>query len=181
MKTYFVLYDMDCGFCCMCKRWLQKQPAYVPLVFVGRQSRTAAEKFGRVVDPNEPEEMVVVSSDGEVYRGTSAYLVCLWALRSYRDWDRLIRALPGQITDILDQAQSGDISVQLQISRLDRITNRLIFGLIATGLIVASAMLWSAGVGPMFEDFSLIGAAGIVLALYIVIRLWRAIERSGGL
>ncbi|UCG25630.1 MAG: AarF/ABC1/UbiB kinase family protein, partial [Chloroflexota bacterium] len=102
-------------------------------------------------------------------------------LRSYRDWDRLIRALPGHITDILDQAQSGDISVQLQISRLDRITNRLIFGLIATGLIVASAMLWSAGVGPMFEDFSLIGAAGIVLALYIVIRLWRAIERSGGL
>jgi ubiquinone biosynthesis protein len=102
-------------------------------------------------------------------------------LRSYRDWDRLLRALPAQAANILEQAQTGEFSVQLQISRLDRITNRLIFGLIATGLIVASAMLWSAGVGPFFEDFSLLGAAGIVLALYIVFRLWRAIDRSGGL
>ena len=102
-------------------------------------------------------------------------------LRSYRDWDRMIRALPTQMTDILGQAQSGDFSLQLRISRLDRIINRLIFGMIATGLIVASAMLWSAGVGPFFEDFSLLGAAGIVLALYIVFRLWRAIDRSGGL
>ncbi len=102
-------------------------------------------------------------------------------LRSHQDWERLIRALPVQITDILEQAQAGEISVQLQISRLDRITNRLIFGLIATGLIVASAMMWSAGAGPMFEGFSLVGAVGIVLGLYIVIRLWRAIDRSGGL
>ena len=89
--------------------------------------------------------------------------------------------MPGQVANILDQAQTGDISVQLQISRLDRITNRLIYGMIATGLIVASAMMWSAGVGPIFEEFSLVGAAGIVLALYIVFRLWRAIDRSGGL
>jgi ubiquinone biosynthesis protein len=102
-------------------------------------------------------------------------------VRSYQDWDRLIRALPVQIADILNQAQTGDISIQLQISRLDRITNRLIFGLIATGLIIASAMMWSAGVGPMFEGFSLVGALGIVLGLTIVIRLWRAIDRSGGL
>jgi ubiquinone biosynthesis protein len=102
-------------------------------------------------------------------------------LRSHQDWVRLIRALPVQITDILDQAQAGEITVQLQISRLDRITNRLIFGLIATGLIVASAMMWSAGAGPMFEGFSLVGAMGIVIGLYIVIRLWQAIDRSGGL
>jgi ubiquinone biosynthesis protein len=100
--------------------------------------------------------------------------------QSYKDWDRLMRALPVQITDILGQATRGEISVQLQISRLDRITNRLIFGLISTGLILASAMMWSAGVGPVFEGFSLVGAAGIVLALYIVFRLWRAIDRSGG-
>ena len=102
-------------------------------------------------------------------------------LRSYRDWDRLIRSLPRQLADILDQAQTGEFSFHLEVSRLDRITNRLIFGMIATGLILASALLWSAGVGPFFEDFSLFGAAGIVLALYIVYRLWRAIDRSGGL
>lgn len=102
-------------------------------------------------------------------------------VRSYQDWEKLIRFLPAQITDILTQAQAGEVTVQLQISRLDRITNRLIFGLIATGLIVASAMMWSAKVGPVFEGFSLVGALGIVLGLYIVIRLWRAIDRSGGL
>ncbi len=102
-------------------------------------------------------------------------------MRSYQDWDRLIRALPVQITDILNQTQTGEISIQLQVSRLDRVANRLIFGLIATGLIIASAMMWSAGVGPMFEGFSLIGAVGIVFGLTIVIRLWRGIDRSGGL
>lgn len=102
-------------------------------------------------------------------------------VRSHQDWERLLRALPVQITDILEQAQAGEISVQLHISRLDRITNRLIFGLIATGLIVASGMMWSAGVGPMFEGFSMVGTLGIVLALYIVIKLWWAIGRSGGL
>lgn len=102
-------------------------------------------------------------------------------VRSYQDWDRLIRALPVQITDILAQAQAGEISVQLQVSRLDRITNRLIFGLIATGLIVASAMMWSNGVGPMFEGFSLVGTVGLILGLYIVFRLWWAIDHSGGL
>ena len=50
-------------------------------------------------------------------------------LRSYRDWDRLIHALPALLSDILNQAQSGEFSVQLQINRLDRITNRLIFGM----------------------------------------------------
>jgi ubiquinone biosynthesis protein len=102
-------------------------------------------------------------------------------LRSYRDWDRLIRSLPRQLADILDQTQTGEFSLKLEVNRLDRITNRLIFGMIATGLILASALMWSAGVGPFFEDFSLLGAAGIVLALYIVYRLWRAIDRSGGL
>jgi ubiquinone biosynthesis protein len=101
--------------------------------------------------------------------------------RTYQDWDRLIRALPVQIADILDQAQTGEFSVKIEMNRLDGITNRLIFGLIATGLIIASAMMWSAGAGPFFEGFSLVGAAGIVLALTIVFRLWRAIDRSGGL
>jgi ubiquinone biosynthesis protein len=102
-------------------------------------------------------------------------------LRSYRDWDRLIHLLPVQLADILDQAKTGEFSFNMEVKGLDRIINRLIFGMIATGLILASALLWNAGVGPFFEEFSLLGAVGIVFALYIVYRLWRSINRSGGL
>lgn len=137
---------------------------------------------GRVLDTNfRLAELLAPYGQEIIARRHSPGNLARSVVRSYQDWDRLIRALPIQITDILDQAQTGDISVQFQISGLDRITNRLIFGLIATGLIVASAMMWSAEAGPMFEGFSLVGAVGIALGLYIVIRLWRAIDRSGGL
>ena len=86
MKTLFVLYDMDCGFCCATKRWMQRQVTFLPVVFIGRQTTTAARYFADAIRPNEPDEMVVVADSGEVYRGTSAYLVCLWALKAYRGW-----------------------------------------------------------------------------------------------
>ena len=86
MKTLYVLYDMDCGFCCATRRWLQRQATYLPLVCIGRQTTTAARYFAGAIRPGEPDEMVVVADSGEVFRGTSSYLICLWALKAYRGW-----------------------------------------------------------------------------------------------
>jgi ubiquinone biosynthesis protein len=137
---------------------------------------------GRILDMNfRLAELLAPYGQEIIARRHSPKNLTRSMVRSFQDWDRLIQTMPVQIMDIFDQAQTGDISVNFQVSGLDQITNRLIFGLIATGLIVASAMMWSAGVGPMFEGFSLVGAVGIVLAVYIVIRLWHAIDHSGGL
>src|SRR5215472_15214414 len=83
MERLTVLYDGSCGFCSSCKRWLEAQPAYVPLEFVRAGSPQARQLF-----PDLPsldgEELTVVGDDGSVYRGAAAWIVCLWALEDYR-------------------------------------------------------------------------------------------------
>ena len=84
MKTLTVLYDTSCGFCVSCRRWLDDQPAYLPLQFLPTRSRAAAELFPELCAG--ADELVVVSDEGFVYRGGSAWIMCLWALRDFRPW-----------------------------------------------------------------------------------------------
>lgn len=103
------------------------------------------------------------------------------AMRSIKDWERLLTTLPGEVGDILELLQRGKFGIQFEIMRLDRVINRLIYGMVVAALIVASAMIWSAGVGPMAGGFSLLGVVGIIIVIVLIIRIFRAIERSGGL
>src|SRR5262245_36298006 len=80
-----VLYDSSCGFCVSCRRWLERQPSYVPLEFLPANSAAAAALYPELAG-SAPEELTVVSGDGFVYRGSSAWIMCLWALCDYRGW-----------------------------------------------------------------------------------------------
>jgi predicted DCC family thiol-disulfide oxidoreductase YuxK len=85
-----VLYDARCGFCLACRRWLEGQPQLVALEFLAAGSREARERFPTLAA--ETEELIVVSDEGGVYRGSHAWIVCLWALDEYREWSfRLAR------------------------------------------------------------------------------------------
>lgn len=88
MKRLTVLYDERCGFCERCRRWLQNQEAFVRLEFVGARTPEATRRYPELKLGGEPEELVVVSDEGGVYRGASAWLMCLWALVQYRGWAR---------------------------------------------------------------------------------------------
>ena len=80
-----VLYDADCALCRRCRRWLEQQPAYVDVEFLGAGEPDAP----RELDPLRPwlgNELVVVSERGEAWLGAAAFLVCLWATREYREW-----------------------------------------------------------------------------------------------
>lgn len=80
-----VYFDGDCGLCKRIARWLETQPKNVPVHCVPAQSQQARE-----LCPFDPDDLLarvtVIASDGAVYRGTNAWLVCLWALRNYRSW-----------------------------------------------------------------------------------------------
>jgi predicted DCC family thiol-disulfide oxidoreductase YuxK len=84
MRSLTVLYDADCGFCLRCMRWLQGQAAYVPLRFVPLGSEAA----GRFALPAAAAagELTVIDDEGGLYSGHAAYLMCLYALRDYREW-----------------------------------------------------------------------------------------------
>jgi predicted DCC family thiol-disulfide oxidoreductase YuxK len=84
MRRLTVLYDPSCELCRRCHHWLSAEPALVELEFLGRDSAAARERFGRM--EAAPDELVVVSDEGEVYRGPNAFIMCLYALRDYRAW-----------------------------------------------------------------------------------------------
>ena len=86
MKTLYVLYDRDCSFCDACRSWLCRQAAFVELRFLPGRSATVAEQFPGLEKIETSGDLVVISDEGAVYRGTSAYLMCLYALKEYREW-----------------------------------------------------------------------------------------------
>jgi len=63
---------------------MSRQPAACEWNFVAAGSNEARRLFPDFHHTARPEELVVISDAGEVYRGDAAYIVCLWALDSYR-------------------------------------------------------------------------------------------------
>jgi len=76
-----VLYDATCGFCALAKDWIRKQSPLVGLTFLAAGSIEARRAFPQL----SPRELAVVADTGEVWFGNRAWIVCLWALRDYRD------------------------------------------------------------------------------------------------
>lgn len=103
------------------------------------------------------------------------------ATRAYRDWRRLLTSFPREVADLLHDIGQGELQVRLHVGGLDNVVNRIVYGLVATAIILASALLWSANVPPRVFDISVIGALGMVFGLLLVARLLYAIYRSGGL
>jgi predicted DCC family thiol-disulfide oxidoreductase YuxK len=84
MKSLYVMYDARCGLCTEVRDWLKAQPAYLDLQVMASDSDEARWKF-----PGLPAgELAVVSDKGEVWLGNHAFIMCLWALRGYRNWAR---------------------------------------------------------------------------------------------
>jgi len=83
MRLY-VLYDFSCGLCSQLVQWMSDQPAACEFRFVAAGSDEARRLFPDFRSSARPEELVVISDDGAVYRGDAAYIVCLYALHSYR-------------------------------------------------------------------------------------------------
>jgi predicted DCC family thiol-disulfide oxidoreductase YuxK len=79
-----VLYDGRCALCRRVRMWLAKQPKYVSMAFVEAGSEEARRRFPSLDSGATLEELTVVGSRGEVYRGSKAWVMCLWALRRYR-------------------------------------------------------------------------------------------------
>ena len=81
MKSLTVLYDSECGFCVRCRAWLERQKAFVPLKFLPRNSLEAKLQFPNL---DFGDELIAITEDGGVYRGTQAWIMCLYALEEYR-------------------------------------------------------------------------------------------------
>lgn len=108
-----ILYDDSCGLCTGAKAWLATQPAFIPLRFVPAGSDEARRRFREV----RPDELAVIADTGEVWMGNRAWIVCLWALRDYRDLafrltNPLLSGMAREAFSVLS-AHRGSLSVML--------------------------------------------------------------------
>ncbi len=115
--------------------------------------------------------------------------------RQYRKWRRLygemehlVRNLPRNLGEIMEQIQSGTFDVHLDHRGLEPSVNRLVLGMLASAMFLGSSLLLAHKVPPvlnvpwlLLKDVSSLGAAGMVLSLSMGLRLWRAINKSGHL
>ncbi len=86
MERLYVLYDGRCGLCRWVKSWAKDQAAFVPLVFVPAESPEAERLVPGSSQSDSLEELVVVSDEGHLYRGDSAWIMCFYALEEFREW-----------------------------------------------------------------------------------------------
>jgi predicted DCC family thiol-disulfide oxidoreductase YuxK len=116
MERLYVLYDAQCGLCSWAKRWLMRQHMLIDLRFIPAGSALAERLFpGLDRADDHPEELVVISDQGAVYRDGSAWIMCLFALEGYRDWaNRLAHPL------LRPLARQGFALLSRQRSRISR-------------------------------------------------------------
>jgi len=82
--TLTVLYDERCPLCRRLKRWLADQPTLSSITFLAADSPTARERFPELDHPRTTQTLTVVASDGAVYEGERAWLMCAWVLPGWQ-------------------------------------------------------------------------------------------------
>ncbi len=103
------------------------------------------------------------------------------ARSTFRSWDRLLRALPRDLTDLLARFRDGTLTVHLDHRHLDPIVNRLVLGILTAAVFLGSSELWSRESKPLLYGVSIFGALGYLVSLYLGWRLMRAIRKSGNI
>jgi ubiquinone biosynthesis protein len=98
---------------------------------------------------------------------------------AYRDWERLVEALPRDLGDILKRVREGTFSVHFDLRHIDPVVNRLVLGIMTAALLVSSALLWSTKAPPTVGGVSVFGGVGYLISGYLGWRLLRAIKNSG--
>ena len=114
-----IIYDAECGLCTNAKDWISRQVPIVGLEFLPTGSSEARKRF-----PQLPAgELAVVAGSGEVWLGNHAWIVCMWALRDYRDL--AFRLTSPLLALMARQAFALVSSNRLELSNLLRLRNEL--------------------------------------------------------
>jgi len=105
-----------------------------------------------------------------------------------QDANYYLKEVPRDISVLLKRFMRGAVRVELEhrglpgaIQEIDRSSNRLSFALIVAAIIVSSAVILVAGIGPRILGYSALGIVGFLVAGLLGLWLVFAILRSGRL
>jgi ubiquinone biosynthesis protein len=109
-------------------------------------------------------------------------------LRSGSDLVQLLKEIPGETRDILQQIRQGRVKIGFEhrgledfAFHIDRSSNRIAFALIIAALIVGSSLVIQTQIGPYLFGFSVLGLFGFLVAGIFGLWLLVSILRSGRL
>jgi len=94
---------------------------------------------------------------------------------------QLVEVAPRAVVEITEQLRAGRFEIHLDHRGLQPSINRLVLGLLASALFLGSSLLVARAVPPLFHGYSVIGAVGGLVSLFLGLRLILAINRSGHL
>ncbi|WP_029451808.1 ABC1 kinase family protein [Clostridium algidicarnis] len=94
--------------------------------------------------------------------------------------------VPTKLIEVSDNILSGRTKIKLELKNLDkplnelnRMVNRMVFGLVVSAMIVASSLVLNSNIGPKVYDVSLIGVIGFIVAGISGLWLLISILKSG--
>jgi ubiquinone biosynthesis protein len=100
----------------------------------------------------------------------------------------LARSLPRDLATVVRKAGTDGLQIQFVhrnldffVREMDRSSNRLSFAIVIAAIVIGSAVVMQAGIGPARYGVSLVGLAGFVIAAVLGIGLAIGILRSGRL
>ena len=79
IHSLVVLADLGCPMCARFARWLSDQPQVVPIEIIAAASPVAVHRFPQIDPADMLRELVVVADTGQLWRGASSWVTCLWA------------------------------------------------------------------------------------------------------
>ncbi|WP_188279413.1 thiol-disulfide oxidoreductase DCC family protein [Streptomyces sp. CBMA29] len=96
VRRLTVLYDPACRLCAFVRDWLIRQRQLVKLDMVPVGSPEAVHRFPGLDHAATGREITVVGDSGQLYRGDSAWVVCLWALADHRAFSHTLATPAGR-------------------------------------------------------------------------------------
>ena len=87
------------------------------------------------------------------------------------NYSKIIKTMPSDIADIVSMIKNGNFKVQLEHKKLDDISkilddlsNRLSYSIVLASLILASSLITTTKIPPLYHNFSLIGITGFLIS-----------------
>ncbi len=87
------------------------------------------------------------------------------------NWEAVLRELPADTRNIIDKIKRGKIRIEFEHKGLepmlkthDRISNRVVYGIVLSSLIIGSSLIVLSGIPPRWYEIPIIGIMGFLTA-----------------
>ena len=84
IKGIEVFYDGRCGMCCSFHEWINRQPRAFAIDFIPYQATDAERIFPGLGTLDPAREMVVRTSEHQIFRGAEAWVWCLYSCANHQ-------------------------------------------------------------------------------------------------